>query len=78
MAETEKPSFEESLKTLEKLVEEMESGELSLDEMVKRFEEGRKLVASCTTELDAIRQRIEKVVSAGTPGTAPVVEPLTL
>jgi len=73
-----KPKFEESLKTLEKLVSEMESGTLSLDEMMKRFEEGRKLVASCTTELDAIRQRIEKVVAGGAPGEAPKVEPLPM
>lgn len=63
MAE-EKQNFEDSLRKLEKLVGEMESGELPLDEMMKRFEEGRKLVAFCTTELEAIRQRIEKVVSA--------------
>lgn len=72
----EKPNFEASLKKLEALVGEMESGTLSLDEMMKRFEEGRKLVTFCTTELDAIRQRIEKVVSA--PNEPPQVEPLEI
>ncbi len=62
MAE-EKKNFEDSLKKLEKLVAEMESGTLPLDEMMKRFEEGRRLVAFCTTELETIRQRIEKVTS---------------
>ena len=62
MAE-EKKNFEDSLKKLEKLVAEMESGTLPLDEMMKRFEEGRRLVAFCTTELETSRQRIEKVTS---------------
>ena len=62
MAE-EKKNCEDSLKTLEKLVAEMESGTLPLDEMMKRFEEGRRLVAFCTAELETIRQRIEKVTS---------------
>ena len=59
----EKKNFEDSLKKLEKLVAEMESGTLPLDEMMKRFEEGRRLVAFCTAELETIRQRIEKVTS---------------
>ena len=63
MAE-EKKNFEDSLKKLEKLVAELESGTLPLDEMMKRFEEGRRLVAFCTAELETIRQRIEKVTSA--------------
>ena len=62
MAE-EKKNFEDSLKKLEKLVAEMESGTLPLDAMMKRFEEGRRLVAFCTAELETIRQRIEKVTS---------------
>ena len=43
----------------------MESGELSLDEMIRSFEEGRKLVDTCTRELEAIRLRIEKVTREG-------------
>ena len=73
MAE-EKKNFEDSLKKLEKLVAEMESGTLPLDEMMKRFEEGRRLVAFCTAELETIRQRIEKVTSA----VPPTVEPMDI
>ena len=75
MAE-EKQNFETSLKKLEQLVAEMESGQLPLDDMMARFEEGRKLVAACTAELESVRQRIEKVVSA--PGEPPKVEPLEI
>ena len=58
--------FEDNLKKLEGLVGKMESGELNLDEMIKAFEEGRKLVTDCQKELDSIRQRIEKVTKEGT------------
>ena len=62
--------FEDNLKKLEGLVGKMESGELNLDEMIKAFEEGRKLVTDCQKDLDSIRQRIEKVTKDGS------VEPL--
>lgn len=62
--------FEDNLKKLEDLVGKMESGELSLDDMIKSFEDGRKLVVECQKDLEAIRQRIEKVTKNGS------VEPL--
>ncbi len=71
MAE-EKQNFEQSLKKLEQLVNEMESGNLPLDEMMKRFEEGRRLVALCTAELETIRQRIDKVTSVEPPSVEPL------
>ena len=58
--------FEDNLRKLEGLVGKMESGELNLDEMIKAFEEGRKLVTDCQKDLDSIRQRIEKVTKDGT------------
>ncbi len=70
----EKLTFEGALQKLEKLVDEMEGGTLPLGEMMKRFEEGRNLSAFCTTELESIRQRVEKVVSA--PNEPVRVEPL--
>ena len=71
MAE-EKQNFEQSLKKLEQLVNEMESGNLPLDEMMKRFEEGRRLVTLCSAELETIRQRIDKVTSAVPPSVEPL------
>ena len=58
--------FEDNLKKLEGLVGKMESGAMNLDEMIKAFEEGRKLVTECQKDLDSIRQRIEKVTKEGT------------
>ena len=78
MAEKEKEkkteSFEQALARLEKIVAEMEKGDLPLDAMMKDFEEGRRLVAFCTKALEGIRQRIEKVNSA----EPPAVEPLSI
>ena len=64
--------FEDNLKKLEGLVGKMESGEMNLDEMIKAFEEGRKLVTECQKDLESIRQRIEKVTKDGS------VEPLNI
>ena len=69
-------TFEENLAKLEGIVSEMEGGRLSLDDMMKNFEAGTKLVASCTQELESIRQRIEKVVSGNQE--PPQVEPLDI
>ena len=57
--------FEDNLKALEGLVSKMESGEMKLDDMIKAFEEGRALVATCQKELDSVRMRIEKVTKSG-------------
>ena len=68
--------FEENLSRLERVVAEMEGGKLSLDDMMKHFEEGKSLVAACTKELGEIRQKIEKVVSGA--AEPPQVEPLDI
>jgi exodeoxyribonuclease VII small subunit len=65
-------NFEDNLRQLEALVAKMESGEMKLDDMIRSFEEGRKLVKACQEELASIRQRIEKVTESG------AVEPLNL
>lgn len=52
-------SFEQTLQRLEALVGEMEKGELGLDEMLKRFEEGMKLAEICEKRLGETRKRVE-------------------
>ena len=58
-------NFENNLKKLEELVARMESGDMKLDDMIKAFEEGRKLGDTCQKDLESIRQRIEKVTKGG-------------
>lgn len=50
--------FEDTLQQLEKLVEQMESPELPLEEIVEKYETGMKLVAVCTEKLKAAEKRI--------------------
>ena len=47
------PTFEESLKKLETIVDRLEKGDLALEESLKLFEEGVGLSAACKSELDA-------------------------
>jgi len=60
-----KQSFEQSLEKLEKIVKDMEAGELSLDEMISRFEEGQGLIKFCTGKLNEVEKRIELLVKKG-------------
>ncbi len=52
-------SFEECLQSLEKVVERIESGELSLEDSLATFEEGVRLVQSCNRKLSDVERRIE-------------------
>ncbi|MGA0853706.1 MAG: exodeoxyribonuclease VII small subunit [Luteolibacter sp.] len=60
---TENNGFEKSLERLEEIVDRMESGELSLDDIINHFEEGSKLVKQCSTRLAEVEKKIEKLVS---------------
>ena len=62
MAEKKSADFEKSMERLDELVEQMESGELSLEEMIRHFEEGSKLVEVCSKTLNEVEQKIEKLV----------------
>ena len=57
-AETES-NFEKDLETLEKIVEELEEGGLSLDVSIKKFEEGMRLAQRCDKALSAAEKKIE-------------------
>ena len=58
----EKKKFEQALKELEKVVERLESGELSLEESLAAFEEGVKLVNLCNQKLTEVEKKIELLV----------------
>ena len=54
--------FEKALERLEKIVAEMESGDLGLDALIARFEEGSALVKQCGKQLDEVEKKIEKLI----------------
>ncbi|MBU1172121.1 MAG: exodeoxyribonuclease VII small subunit [Proteobacteria bacterium] len=57
-----KKNFEQSLELLEKIVSELESGDLPLEESIKKFEEGMKLSKLCSQILDETEKKIVMLV----------------
>ena len=55
----EKPMFEEDLKKLQKIVEELASGKITLGESLKKYEEGVKIAQSCSSTLTAAQRKVE-------------------
>lgn len=51
--------FEKRLNRLEEIVEKMESGELSLEDSLKLFEEGVKLSRECNAQLNEAEQKVK-------------------
>jgi len=59
-------NLEKSLADLEELVDELESGDLPLENAMKKFEEGIKLTRGCQTALAEAEQKVEILLkSAG-------------
>lgn len=57
--------FEEAMKQLEVVAEELEKGNLSLDESVSKFEEGMKLSEQCNELLENAEKRITILLKDG-------------
>lgn len=55
-------TFEETIVELEKIVMDLESGDLTLDESMKKFEEGMKASKHCTEILDKAEKKIVTVL----------------
>lgn len=54
--------FEEALKKLEKIVEDLESGDLSLDEALRKYQEGIELSRQCCQRLENAKKKIDTLV----------------
>ena len=63
--EENKTTYEEALLKLNKIVEKMERGDVPLNETVKYFEEGQKLLKFCKTELNAAEGKLMKLSESG-------------
>ena len=57
------PDFEKTLAELEKLVANLEEGELSLDESLSGFKRGIELTRRCQTVLDNAQQAVEQLIN---------------
>ena len=62
--------FENSLNKLEKIVEKMETGNLSLDESLAAFEEGIRLSKDCNKGLNQAEEKVKKLLNVDETGKA--------
>ena len=54
--------FEDALKKLEDIIEELERGDLSLDDSLSKYEEGIKLSVICTKKLEHAKKKVESLI----------------
>ena len=57
-----KQNFETSLKRLGEIVEKLEQGDVPLDDSLKLFDEGTKLVGACNKILDTAEQKVALIL----------------
>jgi len=55
------PSFEEAQRELERIVERLEQGQVSLDESLALWERGEALYALCRAKLDGAQGKVEEL-----------------
>ncbi len=67
MSETKEIEFETALKKLEAIVQNLESGDLSLEQALKQYEEGVKMADICSKRLSEAQKRVEVLVKTN-PG----------
>ena len=57
-----KKTFELAMKQLEKIVQELESGDMPLEKAIKKFEEGIKISKYCSEKLDESEKKITLLI----------------
>lgn len=68
------PDFEKALEELEALVEQLESGELNLDQSLKKFKRGVELTRHCQGVLDQAQQTVEQLLNVEDESSAAPLE----
>ena len=58
-------NFEDAMKKLEGIANELEKGDLTLDESVRKFEDGRNLSKKCNELLDNAEKKITMLINNG-------------
>jgi exodeoxyribonuclease VII small subunit len=71
---TKEPDFEQALSDLESLVEQLESGELSLDQSLKQFKRGVELTRHCQGILEQAQQVVEQLIDPDDESSAAPIE----
>lgn len=71
---TELPDFEKALEELESLVEQLESGELTLDQSLQQFKRGVELTRHCQGVLEQAQQVVEQLIEPDDESSAAPLE----
>ena len=59
----EEQKFEENLKELEKIVTELETGEIDLDSSIEKYTKAMKLVSICEKKLNDVEEKVNKILN---------------
>lgn len=68
--ERDEPSFEASAQRLSAIVQELESGELPLEQSLRLFEEGVRVARAAQARLDEAEKRVEELLGVDAQGEA--------
>ena len=63
MAKEKEVKFEEKLKELETIINELESGEIDLDSSIEKYTNAMKLVKECDEKLKNVEEQVNKIVT---------------
>jgi exodeoxyribonuclease VII small subunit len=63
--DVEQMPFEEAIEELETIVEQLEDGDIALEEAMERFEQGLGLVEACRSKLDQAELKVEELLDDG-------------
>ncbi|WP_394128886.1 exodeoxyribonuclease VII small subunit [Shewanella maritima] len=65
-------SFEQAISELEQIVDQLEQGDVSLDDALKQFERGIKLVRQSQTKLDQAQQKVSILMEEDSESLQPM------
>ena len=63
MVKEKEAKFEDKIKELETIINELESGEIDLDSSIEKYTRAMKLVTECDEKLKSIEEQVNKIVN---------------
>lgn len=58
-----KVKFEEKMNNLEEIINDLENGEIDLDESINKYTKAMKLISECDEELKTVEKQVSKLIS---------------
>lgn len=58
----EKKKFEDKIKELDTIINELENGEIDLDDSINKYTNAMKLIKECDEELKTVEEKVNKIV----------------